>query len=72
MSRFIEFLTEVVSNPEMMAELIKDPEKVMKDAGLTEEEKEVMRTRDEKKLDEYCAKNHADEQNPKKQNNWWL
>jgi hypothetical protein len=72
MSKFIDFLTDVVSNPATMAALIKDPEKVMSDAGLTDEEKEVMRTRDKKKLEEYCSKYYTKEQLPKIYNDWWL
>lgn len=72
MSRFIEFLTEVISKPEVMAALMKDPEKFMSEAGLSEEEKEVMRTRDRKKLEEYCAKHYNQEQQPKLWNIWWL
>jgi len=46
------FLADLVSNPEQMAAYLADPERVFDEAGLTADEREVIRSRDGRRLDE--------------------
>ncbi|HMF95394.1 MAG TPA: hypothetical protein VKE96_13900 [Vicinamibacterales bacterium] len=49
------FLAELVSNPEQMAAYLADPERVFDEAGLTTDEREVIRSRDARRLDEVLS-----------------
>jgi len=46
------FLVTLVSNPDRMAAYLADPDRVFEEAGLTPEEREAIRSRDGRKLDE--------------------
>jgi hypothetical protein len=46
------FLVNLVSNPDRMAAYLADPDRVFEEAGLTPEEREAIRSRDGRKLDE--------------------
>jgi hypothetical protein len=46
------FLVDLVSNPDQMAAYLADPERVFEEAGLTPEEREAIRSRDGRRLDE--------------------
>src|SRR6476646_8830609 len=47
-----QFLVTLVSNPDRMAAYLADPDRVFEEAGLTPEEREAIRSRDGRKLDE--------------------
>jgi Aromatic-ring-opening dioxygenase LigAB, LigA subunit len=46
------FLVDLVSNPDRMAAYLADPDRVFEEAGLTPQEREAIRSRDGRKLDE--------------------
>jgi len=46
------FLVNLVSNPDTMAAYLADPDRVFEQAGLTPQEREAVRSRDGRKLDE--------------------
>jgi len=46
------FLVNLVSNPDRMAAYLADPDRVFEEAGLTPQEREAIRSRDGRKLDE--------------------
>jgi hypothetical protein len=46
------FLVDLVSNPERMAAYLADPDRVFEEAGLSPQEREAIRSRDGRKLDE--------------------
>jgi hypothetical protein len=46
------FLVTLVSNPDRMAAYLADPDRVFEEAGLTPQEREAIRSRDGRKLDE--------------------
>jgi len=46
------FLVDLVSNPELMAAYLADPDRVFEEAGLSPQEREAIRSRDGRKLDE--------------------
>ena len=47
-----QFLVNLVSNPDRMAAYLADPDRVFEEAGLTPQEREAIRSRDGRKLDE--------------------
>jgi len=49
------FLADLVSNPDQMAAYLADPERVFDQAGLTADEREVIRSRDARRLDEVLS-----------------
>jgi hypothetical protein len=51
-SKMATFLLDVAENNELLAAFKKDPEKVMNDAGLSEEEKNSIKKQDIKRIQE--------------------
>jgi Aromatic-ring-opening dioxygenase LigAB, LigA subunit len=49
------FLVDLVSNPDQMAAYLADPERVFDQAGLTTDERDVIRSRDARRLDEVLS-----------------
>jgi len=49
------FLADLVSNPDHMAAYLANPERVFDEAGLTADEREVIRSRDARRLDEVLS-----------------
>lgn len=50
MSNLNDFLEKLSSDADLKARYLENPEQVMEEAGLSEEEKEAMRSGDEKSL----------------------
>jgi len=46
------FLVDLVSNPNQMAAFLADPERLFEEAGLSPEERDAIRSRDGRRLDE--------------------
>ncbi|WP_064791871.1 hypothetical protein [Shewanella woodyi] len=59
MSNLNDFLENLSSDAELQVRYLENPEQVMEEAGLSEEEKEAMRSGDEKSLSDLTGDQKA-------------
>jgi Aromatic-ring-opening dioxygenase LigAB, LigA subunit len=55
MSKTADLIAKLSSDPDLLARYKSDPEAVMDEAGLSEEDKTVMRTNDPQKITEHLG-----------------